>query len=444
MRAILYTLAGSLGLGVVAWPGPATRPEPPTSAEWLQLLPDGPEKRQFILDCTGCHQFDEVRTMPGGVVRSEASWREAISRMLGFAGPATSFPVISEAQDPDGTARWLVQHLGDHRPTPAAGQAASPEVTEFLFPAAQDLPHDLAIGAGGRIVVTGMFSHQMYLLDPESRAWSPVPIPVPQANPRAIEIDGRGAWWVILGSPGLVARYESGTWKTFPIGFYAHSVALGRNGSVFANDHFTSDPEIIAEVRPDGTVKRHALPLHPELAAGPGGPIPYEIRTAPDGRVWLSELQGNRIVVLDPASGSSRAWELPTPHSGPRRFDIDARGVLWIPAYGAGVLVRFDPGTEQFQEIPLPVRDAAPYVVRVDDRRGTIWIGTGAANAAFAYHPASGRFTTYRLPSHGALVRHLAVDSLSGDVWLAYGESPGKLPARIARISPSSRPPTPR
>ena len=30
----------------------------PTSAAWLSLLPDGLEKRQFILDCTGCHQFD--------------------------------------------------------------------------------------------------------------------------------------------------------------------------------------------------------------------------------------------------------------------------------------------------------------------------------------------------------------------------------------------------
>jgi hypothetical protein len=32
------------------------------------------------------------------------------------------------------------------------------------------------------------------------------------------------------------------------------------------------------------------------------------------------------------------------------------------------------------------------------------------------------------------LIRHLAIDGKTGDVWLAYGESPGKLPARIGRL----------
>lgn len=29
------------------------------SAGWLARLPDGETKRKFLLDCTGCHQFDE-------------------------------------------------------------------------------------------------------------------------------------------------------------------------------------------------------------------------------------------------------------------------------------------------------------------------------------------------------------------------------------------------
>jgi virginiamycin B lyase len=124
---------------------------------------------------------------------------------------------------------------------------------------------------------------------------------------------------------------------------------------------------------------------------------------------------------------------MPTPHSGPRRFDVDAKGVLWIPAYSANLLVRLDPATGQFKEIPLPVKDAVPYVVRVDPRDGALWIGTSAADALFRYDPRSGRFETFPLPSRGALVRHLAVDPESGAVWLAYGGSPG-IPARVARV----------
>jgi hypothetical protein len=31
-----------------------------SSAEWLALLPDGAEKRRFILDCTGCGRRDST------------------------------------------------------------------------------------------------------------------------------------------------------------------------------------------------------------------------------------------------------------------------------------------------------------------------------------------------------------------------------------------------
>src|SRR5688500_4383966 len=45
--------------------GVADGPRARTSAEVLNLLPDGEEKRRFILDCTGCHQLDErVAALP--------------------------------------------------------------------------------------------------------------------------------------------------------------------------------------------------------------------------------------------------------------------------------------------------------------------------------------------------------------------------------------------
>jgi virginiamycin B lyase len=404
------------------------------SSAWLGLLPDGAEKRQFIIDCTGCHQFDAVRAIPGGTARSEADWNEAVRRMLGFAGPSSGFPVISAAQTPEGTAAWLARHLPrDGARPPAARPPVSDRVTEFPFPVAEDLPHDVAVDARGRVVVTGMFSHKMYLLEPRLGVWTTIEM-IPQANPRAVEIDARGRWWVVLGGPGQIGRYDAGTWTWFDIGLYAHSIALGKNGSVFANGHFTRNPEQILEVTEAGQVKTHNLPTHPQLATSGGGPIPYEIRAAPDGRIWMSELQGNRLVVLDPVTGETEAFSMPTPNSGPRRFDIDRDGVLWVPNYGAGNLVRFDPRSRRMEEIPLPIRDAAPYVVRVDSATGTVWIGTGAADAVFAYDMGSRRFTTYGLPSNGALVRHMWIDPARGDVWLAYGESPGKGPAKIARL----------
>src|SRR5688572_13392632 len=49
----------------------ASAPSGMSSSAWLSLLPDGEEKRRFVLDCTGCHQFDAQVARPGGARRTE-------------------------------------------------------------------------------------------------------------------------------------------------------------------------------------------------------------------------------------------------------------------------------------------------------------------------------------------------------------------------------------
>lgn len=417
-----------------------TPPPPPpaaASSAWLSRLPDGEAKRKFMLDCTGCHQFDEKIARPDGEPRSEAQWVEAITRMLGYAGATTSFPAIAADRDPEETAAWLARYLGPEpaRPLEPSGETRA-RITEYLLPEAQDLPHDLAVEPSGTVLVTGMFTHRLYRLDPASGAFAGIPIPVDEANPRAIELDAGHRPWVVLGMPGRIATVADSQWRSFEIGMYAHSLAMARDGKVWFNGHFTRAPELIGSVDAvTGEVKTREVPPHPTLATRPGGPMPYELRVGPDGRIWMSELHGNRIVAFTPATEGFETFTLPTPHSGPRRFDVDPEGIVWIPAYAANRLVRLDPATAKFTEIPLPLPDAAPYVVRIDPLGRGLWIGTGAADALLRYDPASGRFAVYPLPSRGALVRHLAIDPESGAVWLAYGASPG-IPARVARVVP--------
>jgi virginiamycin B lyase len=358
--------------------------------------------------------------------------------MLSYAGATSGFPVISAAREPASTAEWLARWITDSSlaTIAPAPPRATPSVREYLMPMAQDLPHDVAVDADGKVVITGMFSHTMYRLDPASGAMETVAIPADRASPRAIVIDGRGAWWVLLGGPRRIARRDPilGAWTMHDIGMYPHSIGVDPAGRVWFNGHFTRDPEQIGFLDPTaGSITLRDVPPHPGLAKVAGGPIPYELRIAPDGAVWISELGGNRLVRHDPAANTFRTFDMPTPHSGPRRFDIDAAGMLWIPEYAGGKLTRLDPATGRFTQWDLPVRNAAPYVVRVDHQRGDLWIGTGAADALFRFDPRTAQFTTYDLPTRGALVRHLDIDPRTGAVWAAYGASPG-VPARVARI----------
>lgn len=409
---------------------------PPTSAAVLAMLPDGETKRSFLLDCTGCHQMDASRAFPDGRARTRDEWATIVARMLGFAGARSSFPVIGADRDPAATADWLARHWT----SPPAGspdyRAVVPaDVQEFPFPQPQDLPHDLAVHPDGGIVVTGMFTHRMYLLDPSLGTWSDVAIPVQGANPRALDLDAAGDWWVLLGGPGKAARYrvDDGEWDVWDIGMYGHSIRPDRRGRAWFNGHFSKDPVQLGYVdAASGEVRLFDVPGPAPLADG-GGPIPYGLRVAPDGSVWMTELAGNRLIRLEPETGRFDIHALPSTVSGPRRPDVAADGTVWIPEYSGGGVAAFEPATGRFRRHELPYPDALPYVAVVDDARGRVWIGTGAADALFMIDTASGRVSTVPLPTRGALVRHLDVEPATGAVWAAYGASPG-IPSRIARV----------
>jgi len=411
-----------------------------TSAQLLSLLPDGETKRGFILDCTGCHQFDRqaVSSAAGPGLKTETEWRARVEQMLSFSGAQSQFPIMSPSRNADSTAAWLVRNLGTVRPVlaaaPAAPAAPAARITEYDLPAPNDLPHDLIVAPDGNVVITGMMTHRMYVLDPANGGIRTEAIPVPGANPRAVEIAADGTWWVLLGSPRKVARRApDGTWSTWDIGMYPHSIGLGADGRVWFNGHFTRNPELLASLDPaTGAVTRHEVPT-PPMADG-GSTIPYELRLGPDGAVWVSQLAGGRLVRFEPASGRFQLFGLPAPFSGPRRLEVDRAGRVWVPEYARNRLARFDPATERFTEWELPIADALPYVVRLDEERGAVWIGTGAGDALLRFDLGTERFTVFPLPTSGALVRHMDIDRRTGAVWLAYGASPSRSPAKVARV----------
>lgn len=413
----------------------------------LSQLPDGEEKRRFILDCTGCHPFDQQTVGVGARLKTRDEWRQRVAQMISFSGAESSFPIMSPGREADRTAMWLSTHLGpepmwtdlpDLEPLPEVdAEAVRSLLTEYEFPVPRDLPHDLMVDVDGRVVVTGMFSGRMYALDPESGEYEVHQIPVPGGNPRALDIDGEGNWYVLLGDPRKLARRdrETGEWDSWELGMYPHSIQLDGEGRLWFNGHFSRDPERIGYVDV-GTEEVATIDVPVEAMPDGGRTIQYGLRVGPDGSVWTTQLAGGRLIRYEPDSDEFRLYDLPTPFSGPRRPDVDARGAIWIPEYANNRLARFDSESETFAEFELPIADALPYVVRVDRRRDLVWIGTAAADALIRFDPATERFTVFPLPTRGALIRHIDIDEETGDVWAAYGASPARRPNKVARLQP--------
>lgn len=416
-------------------------------------LPDGVEKRRFIIDCMGCHQlnhpivFDEE-----GQVRNEAAWRAATQKMIAFCGPSTTFPILPPDRLPDATARWVARYLTHDRLGEQVEQAMAiledplyldemvgAGFTEYEFPRADDLPvpdlpHDLMMDGEGGVLVTGMFSGAIYRLNPVSGEFVSHAIPIPLANPRALDIDAQGNWWIVLGAPKKLARYSptSAKWDLFDVGMYPHSTMIDSEGRIWFNGHFTQAPPRFGYLDADADTTRvfEAPPTDDGIP-----PIPYGLRVGPDGTVWGTELAGNRLVRFDPKSEAIEVYRLPSEHSGPRRLDIDRDGVVWIPLYAANKLARFDPRSDAFTEFDCPTPNSLPYCARIDHDRGLVWISQTGNDAIARFDIESEEFVEYRLPTRIAFVRHLDIDPRSGHVWGTYSQSPGVHP-KVVRLDP--------
>lgn len=396
-----------------------------SGAEWLSLLPDGEETRQFILDCQGCHQLGWPLQAYNGWP-SATQWEMSIEKMHGYYGPRSGFPIIGPMDIPQ-TAAWLAQYLTEDaippQPLPIAPEAQDMRLTEYDFPGVG--PHDLVLDANGQVIVTGMFSDDMYSLDPVTGEFTRYDLPA-NANPRAVEIDAQGAWWIAFGNPHQVARFDPQTEElsTHSIGMYAHSVAIDADGNVWANGHFKANPGQVVRIDArDGTVQRFNIPDN-NTSDLTGLPISYDLRVDANNVVWGSDLNWNRIYKLEPRTGEVIHYELPESASGPRRFDFDAAGNLWIPEFSGGRLAKFDPSRATFTEWATPTKNAEPYVVKIDKQRNRVWIGYAAANRVARFDPVTEAFIEYPLPTPFALIRHMAIDEATGDVWFSYHHVP--------------------
>ena len=405
-----------------------------SGAEWLSLLPDGDETRQFILDCQGCHQLGWPHQVYNGWPTAN-EWETSIKKMHGYYGPRSEFPIIGPMDIPR-TAAWLAEYLTDEatppHPRPITADAQAMRLTEYDFPGTG--PHDLVLDANGQVILTGMFSDDMYSLDPVSGEFTRYDLP-PNANPRAVEIDAQGAWWIVLGNPHQVARFDPQTEEltTYSIGMYAHSIAIDAAGNVWANGHFKANPGQVVRIEPqDGAIQAFDIPDN-NTSNLTGRPISYDLRVDANDVVWGSDLNWNRIYKLEPQTGEVIHYELPDSTSGPRRFDFDADGNLWIPEFSGGRLAMFNPDNETFTEWTPPTKNAEPYVVKVDKQRNRVWIGYAAANRVARFDPATETFIEYPLPTPFALIRHLAVDEATGDVWFSYHHVP-TAQDRVARL----------
>jgi virginiamycin B lyase len=157
----------------------------------------------------------------------------------------------------------------------------------------------------------------------------------------------------------------------------------------------------------------------------------YGVYADKHNNAFFCDFSGRNIGEIDAKTGKVTLYPTPTPHSRPRRGQLDAEGRLWFAEWRADKIAEFDTRTHQFKEWSIPVRYFAPYQV-VRDKWGNLWTGGMSSDRIVEMNIETGKFTIYLTP-FSVNIRHMFVDD-SGPrpvLWIGNNHS-----GSITRMEP--------
>ena len=409
------------------------------SSAWLDLLPDGDMKREFILNCTSCHEISHGRIFLNGSPRSSDAWFAAIKMMRGIDVYGLTPPDF----DDENYSKWLAKYLSVsnfEKLVPSegpSGKVLKARITEYPVPVSPCLPHDLVIGPKGKIWITAFYHDVVWSLDPESGSFKTFQVNNQEnvmGQVRALTFGPDEMLWVLLGGTESLVRLnpEDGTFKSFPLGMYPHSIEVDSKGYLWFNDYLSPSKRFGSLNPKTGELEIFEVPgkvLEPEE----GLPLLYGLSVDQKDVVWGTMLAANKLFRFDSKTKDIRLFEMPAENTGPRRPGIGPDGSIWIPEFNTGTATRFDPETETFTRHSLGVSSLGLYDIAVDQRSGDVWAGASLGSSLIRMNPTTGAKDVYPFPTEPAYPRHIAIDPRNGDVWTTYSSMPDAVP-KIVRV----------
>ena len=394
------------------------------AAEWLLSIQGTPEHKTGLevdLDmfdkdrCTMCHAFSLV-TKSG---HDAQGWVRVLDRMRFHVAGATPTHPNNEAFSPDNRQYWgrlpggeefwnNEEEGGVKVPPQVLKQAAylasinlstSPDsqtfryplrtlprptgdetkvvITEFDLPRPDSSPHDAVVDRDGMIWYQDFGQPFIGRLDPrtgEVKEWRvPAIRPSPPFAPGGLDvkIDSDGNPWFAIRQGAALMKFDK---RTEQMSFYTPPPPLGLRSTVsqIALSSHAPTKWIWFKGQKYFGLDLHSNQVTRELDI-PGGA--YGIEQAADGTLFSFSMGGGVIGELNPTTGESGVYPTPTPDSGPRRGEVDAKDRVWFAEYYAGNIANFDRATKQIKEWPMLVPFADPYDVTVDDKRNEVWTG---------------------------------------------------------------------
>ncbi len=399
----------------------------------LPKFPTPTVRGDFTLSCGNCHQIAGPRFREDKTV---AEWGDVVTTMEGYLPPYHAetrpliLPILLAAFGPNATLPKLPI------PPPPSGDVLRATIYEYGLPygpgGSTDFSscHDLQLGTDG--VVYNDSGVQW--IDPRTGEQGVFPM---NGGGHSLQRDHDGNLWITQPDSDRITELDvhTGVFTYYPLpkigddqGSYPHTNRFDAAGNLWFT--LSKSNHVARFVPSTGEFTYHRLPPADPAEVGLSIPVPYGCDVAPDGTIWWSQLFGQRIGRLDPATGEITAWK--PPFYGPRRLRVGADGIVWVPGYGSGVLGRFDPTIERWKVYDLPTGPPGPpgygnaeepYALNANRKTGDVWITGSASDTLIRFDPTGERFSAYPVPTRGSFMREIVFDP-DGNPWTCKSDEP--------------------
>lgn len=231
--------------------------------------------------------------------------------------------------------------------------------------------HSVIPSADGTVWFVETALGRIVHLDPATKALNEIQIPAlpdgKHPGAHTIRVDDMGRVWA-SGGP-VITRFDpkKNDFQHYDVsGTYANTV--GQNGDQWFTSFRLDGP--IARVSKDGVLSKFQPPTKGK---------PQRLELDPDGVVWFSERQGNKIGRFDPKTEAFKEFDLPGPEASPYAIGIDRDRMVWYSSHEQDTLGRLDPKTGEVTEYPYPHAEAAMREFFVD-KKGRMWYASSTNN----------------------------------------------------------------
>jgi streptogramin lyase len=417
----------------------------------LLKFEDEKDATNFRMMCVYCHQ---VGTEGFRSPEEPVDWEVMVTRMDGFRGlyehtQKTLVDKLLETYGLGAEDKWPAYTP----PEAPKGEALDAEVSEWQMGKENDaMIHDLEVGIDGKVYTVDMTADAMEVLDPVTGKREIFSIPggkaydstdAPIKGPHSVEVAPNGDMWLTLALSGEMAKFDpktrqytlySGAQAPRKRGGYPHTLRVDAKGEfVWWTDAASPGQMGVASINTKtGEVKQYKLPDAGQVRGGgaggeSAGVTPYGLSIAPDGKVWYTKLNGERVGRVDPSKADGdplQIVEWAPPVKGPRRLEVAPDGKVWVPGWASGDIASFDEKTEQWKVYKLPYGpNSMPYALSVHPKTGEVWVNGTGADSMLRFNPKTETFTEYRMPTRVTYTREVEFDQ-EGDVWVCNSNYP--------------------